>query len=115
MNGMPASILPLHPICTAIRRRSLLEFEYQGLRRVVAPYCHGRSARDVELLRAVQVRGQSRSGGFGFGKLWTVSEMKQVRVVDEPFVPDDPDYNPDDSALAKIHCRIRLDAEEKLR
>jgi hypothetical protein len=112
---VPASVIPLHPICTAIRRRSLLEFDYKGLRRVVAPYSHGRSLRDIELLRGVQLRGESRSDSFGFGKLWTVGEMKHVRVLDEDFVPDDPDYNPEDIMLAKIHCRVRLDAEEKPR
>ncbi len=28
-------------ICAAIRNCELLEFDYDGLRRVVAPYCHG--------------------------------------------------------------------------
>ncbi|HKE95892.1 MAG TPA: hypothetical protein VKB34_16410 [Povalibacter sp.] len=93
-------------ICEAIRRKTLLEFRYHDLPRVVAPYCHGTSSRGVELLRAVQVRGSSTSGGFGFGKLWTVGDMVNARLTTEPFVPDDPDYNPDDSAMATIHCRV---------
>jgi hypothetical protein len=32
--------------------------------------------------------------------------MQRVRVLDAAFVPSDPNYNPDDSALARIHCRI---------
>jgi hypothetical protein len=31
--------------------------------------------------------------------------MKNVRVLSEAFTPDDPDYNPNDSALVRIHCR----------
>jgi hypothetical protein len=54
----------------------------------------------------VQVRGDSKSGGFGFGKLWTVAEMTDMRVSSEAFVPDDPDYNPDDVDMREIHCRI---------
>jgi hypothetical protein len=84
----------------------LLEFEYHGHRRVVAPYCHGTSARGVEVLRAIQVRGTSASGAFGFGKLWAVEEMQRVRATTEAFVADDPDYNPNDSAMARIHCRV---------
>ncbi|HEY6640850.1 hypothetical protein [Povalibacter sp.] len=93
-------------ICDAIRNRNLLQFEYHGLRRIVAPYCHGVSARGSEVLRAVQVRGSSKSGGLGFGKLWTVDAMKNATVLDETFGADDPDYNPDDSAMKSIHCRV---------
>lgn len=96
-------------ICQAISARVLLEFDYHGAHRVVAPYCHGVSSHDTELLRAVQLRrsnSASRTGGFGFGKLWRVDEMANVRVTDEPFTPDDPHYNPNDSALARIHCRV---------
>jgi hypothetical protein len=93
-------------VCEAIRTRSLLEFDYDGLRRVVAPYCHGTSARGQELLRGVQLRGESRSGGLGFGKLWLVAKIRNACARAEAFVPDDPDYNPDDRAMAEIHCRI---------
>jgi hypothetical protein len=92
-------------ICSAIRGRLLLEFEYRGPRRVVAPYCHGTS-RNGEALRAIQVGGDSRSGGFGFGKLWMVSRMRRLRLTNESFAPNDPEYNPDDSAMTAIHCRV---------
>jgi hypothetical protein len=99
---MPAPDL----ICAAIRKHALLELEYRGLHRVVAPYCHGFTKRGSEVLRAVQVRGSSRSGGLGFGKLWTVALMSGVRVSLETFLPDDPEYNPRDGAMERIHCRI---------
>ena len=95
----------MRTICEAIRTRSLLEFEYRGHRRIVAPYCHGASARG-ELLRAVQLRGTSTSGQIGTGKLWNVAEMRDVRLLREAFVPDDPHYNPDDRAMVLIHCRV---------
>jgi hypothetical protein len=90
----------------AIRRRALLEFRYQGRFRVVAPYCLGVSTRGVEVLRAIQLRGSSSSGGLGFGKLWDVSKMMNPRVLHETFVPDDPNYNPNDSGMTRIYCRI---------
>jgi hypothetical protein len=81
-------------ICEAIRKRLLLEFRYGGLPRVVEPYILGISARGTEVLRAVQVGGSSNSGGFGYGKLWAES------------FPADPNYDPDDSGMQSIHCRI---------
>src|SRR5688572_20001012 len=83
-------------ICSAIQRRLLLEFEYDGRLRVVAPYCHGLSTRGVEVLRAIQIGGASASGAFGLGKLWAVSKMLELRILDRRFTPDDPNYNPDD-------------------
>lgn len=93
-------------ICAAIRKRALLEFTYHNRWRVVAPYCCGVSGRGADVLRAVQVRGESASGGMGFGKLWTVAEIANLRMLDETFAPDDPNYNPQDSAMTRIHCAI---------
>lgn len=93
-------------ICAAIRQCRLLEFQYEGLHRVVAPYCHGFTNKG-EALRAVQVRGDSHSGGFGFGKLWMVTKMSDIRGTTESFVPDDPHYNPRDSAMTTIHCSVQ--------
>ena len=93
-------------ICGAIRMRALLEFRYHDRFRVVAPYCCGVSARGGDVLRAVQLRGESASGGLGFGKLWTVAEMVALRALDERFTPDDPDYNPRDRAMTRIYCAI---------
>jgi hypothetical protein len=104
--SVPPPVIREGLICEAIRRRRLLEFTYHGLRRIVAPYCHGVSTRGSELIRGVQVGGASRSGGFGFGKLWSVTEMTDVQVSSISFVPSDPNYNPDDIGMREIHCRI---------
>jgi len=96
-----------HPqICRAIQSRTLLEFDYDELHRIVQPYVHGFTREHVEGLRAIQVGGASRSGGLGFGKLWHVGKMMRIRNTDEKFLPTDPHYNPDDVALVMIHCAI---------
>jgi hypothetical protein len=93
-------------ICRAIQQRRKLIFDYNGLRRVVAPYCYGISTRDAEILRAIQIGGASSSRGYGFGKLWTVSEMSRLELSDDHFEPNDPHYNPNDSAMKRVICRI---------
>jgi hypothetical protein len=93
-------------ICQAIQQLRKLTFHYNGLRRVVAPYCYGISTRDAEVLRAVQVGGESTSRGYGFGKLWSVSEMSGIELSDEHFEPNDPQYNPDDRAMKTVICRV---------
>jgi hypothetical protein len=97
---------PSDIISEAIRRRVLLQFHYDDHLRVVAPYCLGLSSRDMDSLRAVQVRGSSSSNALGFGKLWTVSKMRDLRILEETFIPSDPNYNPEDKGMKKIYCRI---------
>jgi hypothetical protein len=92
--------------CEAIRRLALLEFHYKGHLRVVQPYCFGVSTRDVNVLRAVQVRGSSSSNTLGIGKLWSAVEVLAPRILDETFTPNDPLYNPNDVAMKRIYCRI---------
>lgn len=94
-------------ICDAIGTQRMLEFDYGGHHRIVQPYCHGFTRKGAETLRAVQMNSDSRPGGRGFGKLWTVAKMQNLRVASETFNPDDPDYNPNDTALLEIHCRVK--------
>jgi len=32
--------------------------------------------------------------------------MTKVRMIDETFLADDPEYNPNDSAMVRVHCRV---------
>jgi hypothetical protein len=95
-------------ICQAIATHKLVEFDYRGLHRIVAPYCHGTNSASAEVFRGIQVGGESRSGGFGFGKLWFIGAMSSLRVTNIDFDPSDPKYNPNDSAMRAIHCRIEM-------
>lgn len=81
---LPSSSL----ICDAIRRRALLEFDYDGLHRTVQPYCHGTSTTGRESLRAIQIGGRGRL--IASGKLWIVAKMINLKVSEQSFVPNDP-------------------------
>jgi len=94
-------------VCEAIGSQQMLEFDYGGYHRVVQPYCHGFTRKGAESLRAVQVNADRRADGSGFGKLWTVAKMQNLHVAVETFDPDDPDYNPNDTAMSEIHCRVK--------
>lgn len=91
--------LPSSSIIEAINPRALLQFRYNGRTRTVEPYCFGVSTAGSDVLRAIEV-------GAGFGKLWKLSEMSDVRVLEDSFTPDDPSYNPNDKAMTQIYCRI---------
>jgi hypothetical protein len=44
---------------------------------------------------------------MGFGKLWAVEKMLDLHRTAESVIPNDPHYDPDDRAMAEIHCRAR--------
>ena len=96
--------IDLHPlICQAIRSKRRLHFEYGGHQRIVEPYCHGRNSKGAHVLRAIQVNGPEE--GRGFGKLWMIEKLVTAEL-GEVFEPKDPNYNPNDSAMVFIHCRM---------
>jgi hypothetical protein len=96
----------LVPRDRATMPRRILLSRTPALSRAVLPWHQQARHRSPARRPAWQLGGSSSSGGFGFGKLWLVSEMTKVRIIDETFLADDPDYNPNDSAMARIHCRI---------
>jgi hypothetical protein len=83
-------------------------FDYEGHPRIVEPYCHGQNRQGQDMLRAIQVGGTTASGrrSFGFGKLWILAKATNIRLSDVHFLPSDPHYNPHDTAMAEIHCRV---------
>ena len=94
-------------LCEAIATKKLLAFTYDGHPRVVAPYLHGWTPRRRRVAaRRAGARVEPRGATFAGGKLWTVSKMRLVRTLEERFVPDDPGYEPNDSAMVRIHCRV---------
>jgi hypothetical protein len=44
--------------------------------------------------------------GWALVKLWSIDQIAALRVLDEALTPDDPDYNPSDRAMIKIHWGI---------
>ena len=91
-------------ICAAIRSRKVIQFSYDGDNRVVEPFCHGTSTAGNDLLRAYQVRGQSASGTPLGWKLFEESKITGLRQTGEVFTGNRQGYNPNDSAMAIVHC-----------
>ena len=95
-----------HPlICDAIRLKHVIRFEYHGGAREVEPYLYGRSSAGVELLRAFQLRGASRSGETAGWKMFQVADISSVSVTFEPFTARSG-YDPNDTVITFVNCRV---------
>jgi len=93
-------------ICDAIALRQLIRFNYDGGYRIVEPFCYGMGTAGNELLRAYQVEGYSKSGRPVGWKLFRVSQITGLSTTGQYFTDIRPGYNPQDSAMKTIFCRV---------
>jgi len=93
-------------ICDAIRLKHVVRLVYHGGAREVEPYIYGRSATGDELLRAYQLQGVSRSGATAGWKMFRVADISSVSVTFEPFTAPRAGYDPVDTVIAFVNCRV---------
>ena len=97
-------------VCDAVRTRSLLRFIYDGYERVVEPHLYGINTASHEALSAWLVGGWSKSEPEAGWRTYLVREMHDVQVLAERFTGTRPGYEPEDSRMRQVFCR--LDAVE---
>jgi hypothetical protein len=93
-------------ICTAIAQRRLIQFDYNGTRRLAYPCAHGILSTGNEALRAhevIFVNGRRRTA---MGRLYLLRSMSDVAVDDESFERPPHGYRRDDRGMASIHCQL---------
>ena len=93
-------------ICSAIESKRIITFMYDRGLRKVEPYCYGVSAKVKEFLRAFQISGYSSSGISKGWKLFSVAKISNLKVLDEVFQKIRSEYNPNDSVMTRIFCRV---------
>ena len=93
-------------ICSAIKTKRIITFYYDGGLRRIEPYCHGVTKKGNELLRAFQISGYSRSGNPIGWKLFSLSKIANLKILDDTFQSIRRDYNPKDSAMSRIFCKV---------
>lgn len=93
-------------IATAIQRRSLLSFTYDGFRRTVEPHTYGMDTKGHMALRAYQVDGGSESGAYVGWKLFHVHEMLNVAIQAQTFASPRSGYKRSDKAFASITAQL---------
>jgi len=72
-------------ICTAIKNKNLLEFEYKERTRIVEPHTLGINLKDNEVLSAYQVDGESDSIEIPDWGLFSILKISRLKILDETF------------------------------
>jgi hypothetical protein len=97
-------------LCAAIRRRSLVMFEYGDLIRVVEPHRFGINSAGHEMLSGWLRAGYSRSDPAGGWRNYLLNDVSALQVLDAPFADARPGYAAHDPRMREVYCE--LDATE---
>jgi hypothetical protein len=71
-------------VYSAIERRRLIEFVYQGLPRIAEPHDYG-SINGVEQVLVYQIGGKSRSKSLPDWRLIRVTEITMLKILEKSF------------------------------
>jgi len=93
-------------LCAAIRRRSLVMFEYGDLIRVVEPHRFGVNSAGHEMLSGWLRAGYSRSDPAGGWRNYLLSDVSAVQVLDAPFAGTRPGYAAHDPRMREVYCEL---------
>ena len=93
-------------LCAAIRRRSLVMFEYGDLIRVVEPHRFGINSAGHEMLSGWLRAGYSRSDPAGGWRNYLLSDVSALQVLDAPFAGTRPGYTAHDPRMREVHCQL---------
>lgn len=91
-----------HQICEAISKRYILVFYYNGSRRIVEPHLLGYDSDGDLTLSSWQLTGGSGEGWRDFH----VDKLSGLATTGATFSGSRPGYNPNDSTLERIVCRL---------
>lgn len=93
-------------LCAAIRRRSLVMFEYGDLIRVVEPHRFGVNSAGHEMLSGWLRAGYSRSDPAGGWRNYLLSDVSALQVLDAPFAETRPGYVAHDPRMREVYCEL---------
>lgn len=93
-------------IISAIRRKSVLKFSYNGKLRTVEPQTYGLSTTGREVLRAYELTAPNGARRSGMAKLFDLKKISGLRETGQAFEDALPAHNPDDSAMVEIFATL---------
>jgi hypothetical protein len=91
-------------ICQAIREKRLLELQYEGQARRVAPHVYGIDSAGDELLSCYEVWGGSDGEPAGWRSL-RLAQISELALTSKRFAPR-PEHQRADGAIARVFCQV---------
>lgn len=94
-------------ICDAIENKKIIEFFYEGHKRIVEPHCYGiHKDTNNEVLCAYQIGGYSSSRSVPLWRLYIIFKMSEIIITDTQFENPSSGYKKNDSRMSIIFCQL---------
>jgi hypothetical protein len=93
-------------LVSAIQKREVLRFFYEGYERIVEPQTYGMSFTGRHVFRALQTDGASGSGQTRIAKLFDVAKISKFTTTGQHFKEALPSHNPQDSAMKEVYATL---------
>ena len=94
-------------LCDAIRDGEIIEFEYDGMVRIVEPFLYGKNNHGKDCLKAYQIGGFNTSKDQSYvWDTYEVEEMGTVKFIGKKFEDLRAGYNPDDPEFDTLYCKF---------
>lgn len=94
-------------LCDAIRDGEIIEFDYEGMIRIVEPFLYGKTKEGKDCLKAYQTGGFNTTQDNSY--IWDtyeVEKMGSVKFIGKKFVDLRAGYDPDDPDFDTLYCKF---------
>lgn len=93
-------------LCEAIDQGELIEFEYEGLVRIVEPYIYGIGEGGEALLKGFQTGGFNKKNDNSYTwDVYRVEQIGSVQFVGKGFSHERAGYEKNDPMFTTIYCQ----------
>jgi hypothetical protein len=92
-------------ICQAIKEKRLLELQYEGQARRVAPHIYGIDAAGEEMLSCYEVWGGTDGGPARWLSL-RLAEISQLQLTTKRFAPRPEHQQRSNGDIARVYCQV---------
>lgn len=90
-------------ILNAIKNKTLIHFDYDGIPRTVEPYCYGKTAAGNEALRGYQTSGEKNKTAW---KLFDLNKASKFETLSDPFKPRKDYKSQGDKVITAVIAQI---------
>lgn len=91
-------------IVSTINSKSLLSFNYHGVRRVVEPHTYGCDNNHVDKLSAWQISGKPQDNPDW--RIYEIVDMQMLQVLDQHFASARQGYKRNDNRMKTIYAQL---------
>ncbi|WP_312652378.1 hypothetical protein [Proteiniclasticum sp.] len=94
-------------ICDAIRDGEIVEFDYDGMVRIVEPFIYGLTSGGVQVMKGYQIGGYNRENDNSYD--WVTFEVNQIgtiKFIGKKFTTKRDGYMKQSEDIKTVYCKF---------